>query len=92
MAKTTVWETVTIVGVGLLGGSIGLALHSRKLAKQVIGVGRHQSSLKKALARHAIDVGTTNLEKGTRDADLIVREEVRKWDEVGKAAKIEQTE
>ncbi|MFM2096158.1 MAG: hypothetical protein RIS70_3282 [Planctomycetota bacterium] len=72
MAKTTVWETVTIVGVGLLGGSIGLALHSRKLARQVIGVGRNQSSLKKALARHAIDVGTTNLEKGSRDAELIV--------------------
>jgi len=34
------WPTVAIVGVGLIGGSVGLALRSRRLAARVIGVGR----------------------------------------------------
>lgn len=72
MAKPTVWNTVSIVGVGLIGGSIGLALRHKKLARHVIGVGRRTTSLKKAMAKHAIDEATTNLVKGTSGADLII--------------------
>ena len=42
------WDTVAIVGVGLLGGSIGLALQQRGLARHVVGIGRRTSSLRKA--------------------------------------------
>ena len=42
------WDTVAIVGVGLLGGSIGLALQQRELARHVVGIGRRKSSLRKA--------------------------------------------
>ena len=42
------WDTVAIVGVGLIGGSIGLALQQRGLARRVVGVGRRASSLRKA--------------------------------------------
>jgi prephenate dehydrogenase len=45
------WNTVAIIGVGLLGGSIGLALRKRKLAKTVVGIGRRKNSLAKALSR-----------------------------------------
>src|SRR5690606_37166143 len=34
-----VWKSVAIVGVGLLGASIGLALRERRLAEQVVGIG-----------------------------------------------------
>ena len=34
--------TVAIVGVGLIGGSIGMALRQRGLAERVIGIGRRQ--------------------------------------------------
>ena len=34
------WNQVAIVGVGLIGGSIGLALRERKLADVVLGIGR----------------------------------------------------
>lgn len=37
------WDTVAIIGVGLIGGSIGLALRQRRLAKNVIGIGRRRS-------------------------------------------------
>ena len=40
------WDTVAIIGVGLIGGSIGLALRERKLARRVIGIGRRKVSLK----------------------------------------------
>jgi prephenate dehydrogenase len=48
-------DTLTIVGVGLIGGSIGLAAKRRGLARRVLGVGRQQSSLDEALAVGAID-------------------------------------
>jgi prephenate dehydrogenase len=63
---------VAIVGVGLIGGSIGLALRERGLASEVVGVGRRASSLDKALAHGTIDRGTTNLVDGTAEADWVV--------------------
>jgi prephenate dehydrogenase len=66
------WNTVAIVGVGLIGGSIGLALRKRKLARKVIGIGRRQESLDRAQALKAIHRGTTELAAGVEEADLIV--------------------
>src|SRR5215212_9625298 len=59
---------VAIVGVGLIGGSIGLALRSRGLAEEVVGVGRRQASLERA----AVDRTTTNLVSGVAEADLVI--------------------
>jgi prephenate dehydrogenase len=66
------YRKVAIVGVGLIGGSIGLALRQRNLAQQVMGIGRRQSSLDRALACQAIDEAHTELEKGVAGADLVV--------------------
>lgn len=63
---------VAIVGVGLIGGSIGLALKKRKLAEQVVGVGRRQASLRIARRVGAVDTTTTDLAKGVAHAELIV--------------------
>jgi prephenate dehydrogenase len=63
---------IAIVGVGLIGGSIGLAVKERGLASEVIGVGRRASSLDIAAARCAIDRTTTNLVLGVSDADLVI--------------------
>lgn len=54
-AGNTRWEQVAIVGVGLIGGSIGLALRRSGLAKRIIGVGRSAANLQRAIARGAID-------------------------------------
>lgn len=48
-------DTLTIVGVGLIGGSIGLAAKRRGVTRRVLGVGRQQASLDEALAVGAID-------------------------------------
>jgi prephenate dehydrogenase len=65
------WPTVAIVGVGLIGGSLGRALLARKLAKRVIGVGRSQASLD--TARRAGAVTETSLDPAAvAEADLVV--------------------
>lgn len=66
------FDTVTVVGVGLLGGSLGLALKQRGIAGRVLGVGRRQSSLDAALRVGAIDTGILDLTKEAATADLIV--------------------
>ncbi|NOY42091.1 MAG: prephenate dehydrogenase/arogenate dehydrogenase family protein [Planctomycetes bacterium] len=66
------YRTVAIVGVGLIGGSIGLALRQRKLAGSVIGIGRRQTSLDKAIACGAIDHSTTDFESGVAGADIVI--------------------
>src|SRR5262245_29794106 len=65
-------QRVAIVGVGLIGGSIGLALRQRQLAAEVVGVGRRSVSLEKAIACGTIDRGTTNLVDGVAEADWVV--------------------
>ena len=63
---------VAIVGVGLIGASVGLALRSRGLAVEVIGVGRRAASLERAQLRGAVDRTTTNLVSGVAEADLVI--------------------
>lgn len=65
-------KTVAIVGVGLIGSSIGLALRERKLAGEVIGIGRRVASLNKAKKLGAITSSTTRLAEGVADADFVV--------------------
>ena len=48
------FDTVAIVGVGLIGGSIGLALRKSHLARHVIGIGRRLESLRTAENRGAV--------------------------------------
>ncbi len=66
------WNTVAIIGVGLIGGSIGLALRGRGLAQKVIGVGRTQRRLRIAQQLGALSSFTTDLAQGVEQADLVV--------------------
>ena len=66
------WNTVTIIGVGLIGGSIGLALKSRGLSRQIVGVGRDARTLERAREAGVIDTVAASLEDGVAAADFIV--------------------
>lgn len=66
------YQTVAIVGVGLIGGSIGLALRQRGLAERVIGIGRRQATLRAARRVEAVTNTTIDLAKGVAEAELIV--------------------
>jgi prephenate dehydrogenase len=65
-------DTVAIVGVGLIGGSIGLALRQRGLANSVVGIGRRQVSLRIARRVGAVTHTTIDLNKGVADAELVI--------------------
>jgi prephenate dehydrogenase len=65
-------ETLTIVGVGLIGGSIGLAARQRGLARRVVGVGSRQSTLNLAQDLGAIDDGYLQVAAAVANADLVV--------------------
>lgn len=64
------FNTVTIVGVGLISGSFSLALKERALVKKVIGVSRTESSAQKAIELGLIDEALP-LEEAVKQADLI---------------------
>ncbi|PAW82761.1 MAG: prephenate dehydrogenase [Pedosphaera sp. Tous-C6FEB] len=63
---------VTLVGVGLLGGSIGLALKTRKLAGRVEGYVRRPASIAECERLGVVDSATTDLLAAVRDADLVI--------------------
>ena len=61
---------ITICGVGLIGGSLGLALKKAGFAGRVVGFGR-PVTLEKAQRRGAIDSGASNLAEAVADADVV---------------------
>ncbi|MEX2670661.1 MAG: prephenate dehydrogenase/arogenate dehydrogenase family protein [Phycisphaeraceae bacterium] len=63
---------VTIVGTGLLGGSVGLALRAQGFTGTIVGVGRREQTLEAAKQCGCIDRGTTTLAEGVADADLVI--------------------
>lgn len=66
------WKKVTLVGVGLLGGSLGLALKERRLAGSIIGFVRRAASIRECQNAGAVDVATLDLGQAVRGADLVV--------------------
>ena len=64
------FNTVTIVGVGLISGSFSLALKEKGLVKKVIGVSRTQASIDKALELKIIDEALP-LEDAVKQSDLV---------------------
>ncbi len=64
------FNTVTIVGVGLISGSFSLALKEKGLAKKVIGVSRSAASQQKALELGLIDEALP-LAEAVQQSDLI---------------------
>ena len=62
---------ITIIGNGLIGGSLGLALRKKKFAGRIIGCDR-EATVEKARQRGAIDVGTSNPSDAVRGSHVVV--------------------
>ncbi|MHB0997889.1 MAG: prephenate dehydrogenase [Armatimonadota bacterium] len=65
------FKKVAIIGVGLIGGSYGMAVRQRGLASEVAGIGRNPDRLKRAVELDAIDTCHTDLKSGIENADLV---------------------
>lgn len=66
------FKHVAIIGVGLIGGSLGMILRRKALADHVVGVGRRVENLKTAVALGAIDRYVADPQEGVRGADLVI--------------------
>jgi prephenate dehydrogenase len=66
------FNQVAIVGVGLIGGSLGMVLKQQRLAESVVGIGRRVENLKAAVELGAIDRYVSDSLAGVREADLVV--------------------
>ncbi|HKK01434.1 MAG TPA: prephenate dehydrogenase/arogenate dehydrogenase family protein [Desulfuromonadales bacterium] len=62
---------LAIVGVGLIGGSLALALKAAGEVGEVVGIGRGKANLETALSLGVVDRITTDLAVGVADADLV---------------------
>ena len=65
-------EAIAIVGVGLLGGSLGAAIKSNRLARHVVGIGRNPERLQAAQAAGQIDSWSTDAADVVGQTDLII--------------------
>ncbi len=63
---------ITIWGVGLIGGSLGLALKKFGFKGEIVGLGRNIGRLENALQQNAVDFVTTDLEEGINNCDIVV--------------------
>ncbi len=67
-----VWDCIAIVGVGLIGGSVGLAARARGAAKMVVGTGSRLATLQTAQKLGAITDIAADPAKAVAHADLVV--------------------
>jgi prephenate dehydrogenase len=65
-------STLALVGVGLIGGSVGLAARRRGVGTRVVGFDRDRAALEQALARGILDEAAPDLAAAARAADLVV--------------------
>ena len=66
------FKQMTIVGVGLIGGSLGMICKQRGLVGTIVGTGRRVENLKKAVELKAIDRYTTDPAEAASGSDLLV--------------------
>ncbi len=66
------WNRITLVGVGLLGGSLGQALRQRRLAGEVVGYVRRAASVNECRGAGAVDAATRDLLSAVTGAELVV--------------------
>jgi len=65
-------EKLAVIGVGLIGGSFGLALKRAKAVRKVVGVGRSRKNLAIALKMGLIDEACGDPARAVADADLVL--------------------
>ncbi len=66
------FKKITIIGVGLIGSSLALAVKKQGFKGTITGVGRNEPNLIKAKELGIIDSYSISRREGVRDADLIV--------------------
>ena len=66
------FKKITVIGVGLLGGSLAKACRKYNLVEEISGHGRNLANLKKAKSMGVIDDYTLDIADAVKDSDLVV--------------------
>ncbi|MGB3365698.1 MAG: prephenate dehydrogenase/arogenate dehydrogenase family protein [Thermodesulfobacteriota bacterium] len=66
------FNKITVVGLGLIGGSLALALKESKQVKTVVGIDTNEDSIKYAFNNGIIDEGSSDINEVITDSDIIV--------------------
>ena len=66
------WQKITIIGTGLLGGSLGLAIKQRKVATKVHAFVRRPGSIAECEKAGVADLVTQDMKNAVEGADLVV--------------------
>ena len=62
---------ITIIGPGLIGSSLGLALKKKGVSKKIVGIDKSKSNLKDAIKNKSIDEQRTKLDSRISKSKLI---------------------
>lgn len=68
----TMFDKVTIIGMGFMGGSLGISMLDKKIAKRVTGLGRNLKRLQIARKKGAATDVTVDFKAGITGADLVI--------------------
>lgn len=66
------WQKITIVGLGLLGGSLGMAIKRARLAARIEGYARRQATVDECRRLKVLDRATLDLHSAVSNADLVI--------------------
>lgn len=66
------WQKMTLVGIGLLGGSLGLAARQRRLVGRIEGYVRRTASVTECEQLGIVERATLDLDAAVADADFVV--------------------
>ena len=66
------YDQVSIIGIGLIGGSIGLDLLNKGFAKNVVGWGRNPDHLRAAVEKGSCLSATTSMKEALEGAEIVV--------------------
>ena len=64
-------DEITIIGPGLIGSSLGLALKSKEIVKKIVGIDRSKNNLKDALNNNSIDESRTTIDQRVSKSEFI---------------------
>jgi prephenate dehydrogenase len=70
--RAVTFSKITLIGVGMLGGSVGLAAKQHDVAARVCGLVRREESIAECLAAGVVDEATLDVAEAVADADLII--------------------
>ena len=66
------WNSISLIGAGVLGGSLALALKRRQLATRVAACGRRDSTMAECQRLAIADLVTQNLQEAVQGSELVI--------------------